>query len=91
VINYHISPLGESFEFDFPSIYQEQLDSRSSAQGAIVRSKIAYIVSRNFVLHTRACAFCFISMTNCYDRMSYSGVSKLGRRQGARIDLLNQC
>jgi len=54
-----------------------------------MRPKNAYIVSREFVLHTRARAFCFILMANCYDRTPYSGVNELGRRQGARINLLD--
>ena len=60
VINYHTSPLGEGLEFDPPSIYQKQLDSRSSAQDAIVRPKIAYIVPRKIVLHTGARAFSLV-------------------------------
>ncbi len=68
MVGYHISSLGEGLGFDFPSIYQGQLDSRSSAQGVIVRSEVAYIVPREFVLHTRARAFCFISMTDCYEQ-----------------------
>jgi len=76
VIGYHISPHDESPKFDSPSTNQEQSDSCSSAQDAIVRPKIAYIVPRESVLHARARAFSLRwgQIVTC--SLPYSGVSE---------------